>query len=187
MILDVIIRINNLNQFIMKVFKFLSFSVIVLLILNACSSVKVSTDYEAKTNFDQYKTFAFYKTGIDKAPISDIDKRRILKAIEVEMAAKGFTKSENPDMLVSIFTKSREKIDIYNNYNPYYYGPYHRQQITKHTEGSLFIDIIDRTSKKLIWQGIGSGALSKSSKLEKREANIQNFVREILEKYPPEK
>lgn len=171
----------------MKTIKFLFFSVIVLLVLGACSSIKVSTDYEANTNFDQYKTFAFYKTGIDKAPISDIDKRRILKSIEVEMATKGFTKSENPDMLVSIFTKSREKVDIYNNYNPYYYSPYQRQQITKYTEGSLFIDIIDRGSKKLLWQGIGSGALSKSSNPEKRDDNIQKFVQEILEKYPPEK
>ena len=29
--------------------------------------------------------------------------------------AKGFTKSENPDILVNIFTKARRKVDIYNN------------------------------------------------------------------------
>ena len=57
----------------------------------------------------------FLKTGIDKAEISDLDKRRILRAIESEMLAKGFTKSENPDLLVSIFTKSQERVNVYNN------------------------------------------------------------------------
>lgn len=171
----------------MKVLKIVSISIFILLFMNACSSIKVTTDYETQTDFSQYKTFAFYKKGIDKAPISDIDKRRIIKAISNELEAKGMTKSETPDILVSIFTKSREKVDIYeNNWRPYYYGPFHRQQISKYTEGTLFIDIIEKEGKKLVWQGIGSGFLTKSQKPEKREANIQKFVQEILAKYPPE-
>ena len=95
----------------------------VLIMVTSCSSVRVAADYDKNVDFTNYKTFAFYKTGIDKAEISDLDKRRILRAIEAEMIAKGFTKSENPDMLVSIFTKSREKVNIYNNgWGPYGYG-----------------------------------------------------------------
>lgn len=171
----------------MKAFYRISLYVVLLLMVNACSSIRVTTDYEAQTDFSQYKTFAFYKTGIDKAPISDIDKRRIIKAISVELEAKGMTKSETPDVLVSIFTKSRERVDVYeNNWRPYYYGSFHRQQISKYTEGTLFIDVIEKEGKKLVWQGIGSGFLTKSQKPEKREANIQKFVTEILAKYPPE-
>ena len=76
------------------------------MVATSCSSVRVASDYDKNANFSQFKTFAFYKTGIDKAEISDLDKRRILRAIESELLAKGYTKSENPDMLVSIFTKS---------------------------------------------------------------------------------
>lgn len=171
----------------MKTFKYLSVSILIALIFSACSSIKVSTDYEAQTDFSKYKTFAFYKKGIDKATISDIDKRRIIRAISSEMKLKGLIKSETPDVLISLFTKARERVDIYeNHWQPYYYGPYHRQQITKYTEGTLFIDIIETEGKKLIWQGVGSGFLTKSSKPEKREANIQKFVKEILGKYPPE-
>lgn len=169
----------------MKTSKFLIILVFGI-VLNACSSIRVTTDYESGTDFSKYKTFAFYKTGIDKAPISDIDKRRILKNIESELTAKGMVKSENPDVLVSIFTKSREKVDVYEpGWTPYYYNPYQRTTVTKYTEGTLFIDIIDANGKKLLWQGVGSGALTKSQKVEKREANIQLFVKEILEKYPP--
>ena len=38
-----------------------------------------------------------------------------MRAVESEMLAKGFKKSNNPDLLVSIFTKSREKINVNDN------------------------------------------------------------------------
>ena len=51
---------------------------VILLVVTSCTSVRVATDYDRKANFNDYKTFAFFKTGIDKAEISDLDKRRIL-------------------------------------------------------------------------------------------------------------
>ena len=50
--------------------------------LASCASVSVASDYDKEVDFNNYKTFAFYKTGIDKAEISDLDKRSILRAIE---------------------------------------------------------------------------------------------------------
>jgi hypothetical protein len=162
-------------------------ALLIPLLFTACGGIKVKTDYEAKTDFSKFKTFAFYKAGIDKAPISDIDKRRIIRAISKELEAKGMTKSKTPDVLVSIFTKSKEQVDIYQNrWRPYYYGPYQRNQISKYTEGTLFIDIIEKEGKKLVWQGIGSGFLTKSHNPNKRVSNINKFVESILTKYPPE-
>lgn len=160
----------------------------------SCVSVKVDSDYDKQVNFSEYKTFAFYKTGIDKAEISDLDKRRILRAIETEMLAKGFTKSENPDLLVSIFTKSRQEVNVWNNgFGPYGYGwgwsPFYwnnYNNVSTSTQGSLYIDLIDADKKELIWQGKGSGYLSSSSNIEKKEARIKEFVAEIMAAYPPE-
>ena len=56
-----------------------------------------------KADFNGYKTYAFYKTGIDKAQISDLDKKRILRAIETEMSSRGFVKSEKPDLIGQYF------------------------------------------------------------------------------------
>ncbi|WP_338731268.1 DUF4136 domain-containing protein [Mangrovimonas cancribranchiae] len=162
------------------------------IILSSCSSIKVVSDYDKNANFDTYKSFAFYKAGIDKAEINDLDKRRILRAIETELLAKGFTKSENPDLLVSIFTQSREEINVYNNNGPYGYGwgwsPWYwnnyNTTVSTSTEGILYIDLIDAERKELIWQGKGTGYLS-----ENRESKIEiinEFVKEILAKYPPE-
>lgn len=162
-----------------------------LSLFTACSSVKVATDYDTKVNFNEYKTFAFYKTGIDKAPISDLDKKRIMRAVEAELIAKGMTKSSNPDVLISLFTKSRERININENnfgygfgWNPWMWGGPNRINVNQYTEGTLFLDIIDAKKKELVWQGIGSGAL-RMSNMEKRDARIKEFVKEIMAKYPP--
>lgn len=168
--------------------------VLLLVVATSCSSVKVAADYDKNADFNQYKTFAFFKTGIDKAEISDLDKRRILRAIESELMTKGYTKSENPDLLVSIFTKSRDKVNVYNNaygYGPYGYGwgwsPYYwnsgYSSVSTSTEGTLYVDLIDANKKELVWQGMGVGYLA--DRMDKKEERIKEFVAKIMEKYPP--
>lgn len=176
---------------------------IIGIILTSCSSVRVASDYDKETEFNDYKTFAFFKPGIDKAKINDIDKRRILKAIEAELLAKGMKKSSNPDMLVSIFTKSNQRVDVYNNawgFNNWGYGGFNRfgygrfggfagfnggNQVSTRTEGILFVDFIDASKKQLIWQGSGTGYLV-TKNVEKKETRIKEFVTEMMTAYPPE-
>ena len=178
--------------------------VLFLFILASCSSISVSSDYDKGTDFTVYKTYAFYKKGIDKVEISDLDKRRILRAIEAELNAKGMVKAENPDLLVNIFTKSREKIDVYNNnyygWYPWYYGygygygyggygmgyGFGYNNVSTSTEGTLFIDLIDAHKKELAWQGIGKGILSDSRSIDKKVAKINEIVSKIMTEYPPE-
>lgn len=171
---------------------------LLLIVLSSCSSVRVATDYDREANFENYKTFAFFKPGIDKAEINDLDKRRILRAIESELMAKGYIKSENPDMLVSIFTKSNQRVDIYNNAwgsGAWGWGGYggwgwrsgwNNNQVSTTTEGVLYIDLIDANKKELIWQGSGTGNLETRS-VEKKEARINEFVSQMLAQFPPEK
>jgi hypothetical protein len=167
---------------------------ILMLVVSSCSSVKVAADYDKNASFNEYKTFAFYKPGIDKAEISDLDKRRILRAIESEMMTKGFTKSENPDILVSIFTKSQQRVDVYNNnwglggwgwggFGGWGWGWNQQPMVSTTTEGTLYIDLIDSNKKELIWQGMGTGYLSQ--RMDKKEERIQEFVSKVMEKYPP--
>lgn len=176
----------------MKTFKFLP--LLLLLIVSSCDTVKVYSDYDKSVDFTQYKTFAFMKSGIDKVEISDLDKKRILNAIDRQMQSKGFTKSETPDLLVNIFTKSREEISVnqFNagwgygwgyGWNPYMYGG--QTYVTSSTEGTLYIDLIDAKKKELVWQGEGSGTLSKD--MNEKDAIVNDIVTQILAQYPPAK
>lgn len=176
-------------------------SLILIMVVVSCSSVSVYSDYDKATDFTGFKTYAFYKKGIDKVEISDLDKKRILRAIERELKAKGMVASDNPDVLVNIFTKSREKIDIYNNnsyygWYPWYYGyggyyggggyGFGYSNVSSSTEGTLFIDLIDARKKELAWQGIGVGILSYYKNVDKKEAKINEFVTNIMTQYPPQ-
>jgi hypothetical protein len=199
---EILLLINFTKKIVMKKIKLIMLPALMLFILASCVSVRVISDYDKEVDFAAYKSYAFYKTGIDKAQISDLDKKRILRAIEAEMAAKGFVKSEQPDLLVSIFTKERERVDVYNNFgwgwgwgwgpgwgywNPWMWGGpgWGGSNVSTRTEGSLYIDLIDAKNKELVWQGRGVGTLNNISNIEKKEQRIREFVFEILKEYPP--
>ncbi len=182
----------------MKYFSLLS--LVLILIVSSCASVRVASDYDRQANFNEYKSYAFFKPGIDKAEISDLDKKRILRAIEADMSAKGFTKSQNPDVLVSIFTKTQENVNVYQNnfgfgpgwgygwgWSPWYWGGgagLGFNSVSRVTEGTLYIDLIDAAKKELIWQGMGTSALTRD--VERKQEKMNEIVTAILEKYPPQ-
>jgi hypothetical protein len=175
----------------MKAIKLLP--VLLLFLLSSCgSSVRVYSDYDKNVDFSKYKTYAFHKAGIDKAQISEMDKKRILHAIDAELSKKGMSKSENPDLLVNIMTKERERVDVnqFNagwgygwgyGWNPYLWGG--RTYVTSSTEGTLYIDLIDAQKKELIWEGEGVGYLTEIR--TKKESQINEYVAKILALYPP--
>ena len=163
----------------MKAIKILA--VILFLSLGSCSSISVYNDYDKSADFSQYKTYAFHK-------------KRILNAIDLELSKKGMTKSENPDLLVNIFTKEREQVNVsqFNmgwgygwgwGWNPYLWGG--QNFVTSSTEGTLFIDLIDARKKELVWEGEGIGYLTENRSL--KEKQINEFVAKILAQYPPTK
>lgn len=176
----------------MKAFKFLMIGLIAAFGLVSCGSVHVATDYDKAVDFDQYKTFAFYKPAIDEAKISDLDKRRILRAIDRELTAKGMTKSDDPDLLIGIATDEATNIDVYNNYyggwgwyDPWYYGYPYGNQVYKSTEGILYINLIDAPQKNLIWQGQWTGNINPRGSVDEKTVQINNIVAETLGYYPP--
>ncbi len=178
----------------MKLFSLLS--LILIITFSSCSTVRVASDYDKQADFNTYKSFAFYKPGIDKAEISDLDKKRILRAIEADLIAKGFTKSSEPDVLISIFTKTKENVNVYQNnfgwgwgwgygwgWSPWFWGSGYNN-VTTTTQGTLYIDLIDASKKELIWQGMGTSALTHN--VDRKQEKMNEIVGAILAKYPPQ-
>src|SRR5690606_35358959 len=176
----------------MKSLKITTVLILLAVVITSCSTVRVASDYDQRANFNQYQSYAFFKPGIDKAEISDLDKRRILRAIEQEMAAKGFTKSDSePDLLVSIFTKTKENVNIYQNnmygyygwgWNPWYWGM-GPNTLSTTSEGTRYSELIAAEGKELVWQGMGTAALARD--VNKKQERINEIVQMILEKHPP--
>jgi hypothetical protein len=184
----------------MKTIKLLSLLFVLVLTAASCDTIRVASDYDDNVDFSGYKTYGYFKAGIDKAEISDLDKKRILRAIDEEFAKKGMTKSETPDLLVNIFTQSTQQVDVnqfYNGWGYYgwgwggYYGwgyPYwggNYTSVSTSVEGTLYIDLIDSVKKDLVWQGMGTGVLVMDR--DKKEARIKEFVTKIIAEFPPQK
>jgi hypothetical protein len=158
---------------------------------------KTTYDYEKSANFAAFKTYA-YKDGT-KAGQELID-RRIVDAIDAQLAAKGLTKAEaNPDVFVVYHIAFDKEKDI-STYSSGYgggYGPYGWgwgggwAGGTTHTQvrdiliGTLVIDIADAKKGQLAWRGIGQKEIDTQAKPDKRDKNINNAVKKIFKNYPP--
>ena len=164
----------------------------ILFALMACSTVKVSSDYDRTVDFSKYKTYAFTADTLSKA-IGQLNRDRVLQAFESEAAVKGLTKSATPDLFVNIHIKGDEVVTATANtmgagpWGYRYGGGFGTTQITydSYTQGTMFISFLDSKSGKLVWQGIGTKAIEDKASPEQREKNINYAVNQIMMNYPP--
>jgi hypothetical protein len=177
--------------------KGLLLGLVALILGSACTSLRVYTDYDTSINFSNYRTFAFYKPGIDKAEISDLEKRRILRAIEEVLEEKGYRKSDNADLLITIATKEEDDITVSTQtiggwgwgwgwgFNPWMMGPaMNNQNVNTTNRGELIVDLLDADGERLIWQGKGRGLITDVRNPETRQAIINGYIESILKKFP---
>jgi len=164
--------------------------------LAACSSLKVSYDYDKQADFKKYKTYGFTPEALS-LPIDQLNRDRLIKAVENEMAGKGFTKAEQPDVWIDLSVKT-EKVEgatatttgngVYGGPWRYGYGGgFSTTQVNyySYVDGTLFVNMVDRSTEKIVWQGRGTKTIEPDISPEKREANINNAVKQIFAKYPP--
>lgn len=170
-------------------------SALIVLIVVSCATVKVSSDFDRNAEFDGYKTYKFTPEAMN-LPVDDINKTRILTAVEQELSLKGFTKSDNPDVLIDLKISSVSKQTATATTTPTYGAGYRYRwgggfstttiDYEHSIEGTLYVDIIDASKSQLVWQGRGVGTINPDIKPEKREQNINAAVKKVFEKYPPE-
>ena len=178
----------------MKAFLALSISA---LILSSCSSIKVTTDYDRTVDFSAYKTYDFLEIAANTT-INELNQRRIISAIENNLNSKGLTKSDNPDLHINIYGIVEQKQDVSATTD--YWGGYGRHwgyygygstwstttvNVYDYEVGTLIIDMVDNKKDILIWEGTGSKTLGSTTNPEQVEANINEAVNKILEKFPP--
>lgn len=170
--------------------------VCLLVIAASCSSIKVSSDFDKTAGFASYKTYAFTPEAL-ALPLDDINRNRLVGAVEKELAAKGFTKSDNPDVLINLTIKTKtQQTATATTSGGYGYGAGYRYgygggfstthiDYDTYTDGTLLVDMIDATKKQLVWQGRGTKTINEDASQQRREENINYAVKQIFVKYPP--
>jgi hypothetical protein len=166
----------------------------------AALAQKVSYDYEKSANFAAFKTYAHKEgTKVGQQLIDD----RIVAAIDAELAAKGFTKTEsNPDVFVVYHIAFDKQKDISTFSSGYGggYGPYGwgwggggwaggttSTQVRDILIGTLVIDMADAKKGQLAWRGMGTKEVNTQANPEKRDKSINSAVKKIFKNYPPKR
>jgi hypothetical protein len=163
----------------------------------ACATVRVSTDYDPSADFTSMGSFAWLddRSGVagDRDGVSGLLDRRIRSAVEAELGAKGLTRADRADaaLLVAYRLSIETKLDVDTihtsaGYGVGWYGGMASQTIvSEYEEGTLLIDLIEASSKQLVWRGTGEARVRESPSPEQREERVRQAVREILANFPP--
>jgi hypothetical protein len=159
--------------------------------------MQISYDYDKQADFSKYKTYGFSKQT-KEMQVGQLNLERIVNAIDREMVLEGFTKSENPDVVVDVHVNITQEVQAtatstgmgYGGYGYSHYGyggGFSTTQIDYNTyyEGTLFINFVDRSTEKIFWQGRGTKTIDQTATPEQREYNINKAVKNIFTKYPP--
>jgi hypothetical protein len=176
----------------------------IVLILAACSSVKITTDYDKTVDFTQFKTFEYYGWAAESDKIlNQLEKERIEHAFGEELRARGLEYVESGgDLIIALYIMTQEKTQYnatttgmgyggYYGYGPGYgwgpgYGGMNMSTTTvseyNYTVGTLVIDIFDARNERLIWESIATGTVDDNP--QTREKNTPKTVAKIMAPYP---
>lgn len=183
---------------------------IIMIFISGCSSLSLSTDYDNKIDFSNFKTYRWHANNEHNEAsikfLNPIMDQRIRSTIEQQLLSQGYTKAsvDKVDFLINYSVVVEEKVDIrtYNNYNGMYpgygyragYGYYggvgygsSETQVTHYKQGTLIIDIVNPETGQLIWRGAADGRLPDTADREKSDALVQEYVAKILSEFPPKK
>jgi hypothetical protein len=167
-----------------------------LAILTACASKPVVRTQSAPAlEIQKYQSFGFVEhPDTDKADYTTIVTRYLKDAVSREMVARGYTRSDQPDLLVNFTTGSKDKVegdpwpDVGLGWGRWsrgwgWGGIWHGRDIRTVTEGSLTIDVVDQQHKELVWSGTAKGRVTTRDE-DNPQSAIDKAVSAIFMKYP---
>ena len=141
----------------------------------------VTTDSDPGAPFATYKTYAW--TPGTASAIS-LTEQRIHDGVNAQLQSKGMTQVDsNPNVFVAthVTTHTVPQV-IADGFGPWGFGP-GMATVQTYTEGSLIVDLYDATTRKMVWRGVATAAVS--DKAEKNAVKIDKGLMKMFERYPP--
>lgn len=178
-----------------------------IIFLGACSSIKVTSDYDKEADFSKYKTFEYYGwTEESDKILNRFQKERIENAFGNEFEKRGLKYvKDGGDMVVSLYIVVDKKTSTTAYTNHYgggygyggmgWYGGYRMgyggmgmgtstttYSENDYLEGTLVVDVFDKAEKKMIWQSVGQKTIEENPK--KAEKNTPKVAAAIMKPFP---
>jgi hypothetical protein len=170
-----------------------------LALAGCASGPDVRADYDKSVDFGKYRTYGFVAhSGADTGDYRSLTTQMLQGAASREMESRGYTRAENPDLVINFTGKLEEKVDVESTPAPYYgpgwgyggwygapYGGWGGTEVTtrRYNVGTLIMDVVDRDKRQVVFQGGISGVVTKEMQ-QNREASINAAVGHVFSKYP---
>jgi hypothetical protein len=157
----------------------------------------IRTQIAPDANLAQYHTYDYFeKLGTDKHGYTTITTRDIQMAVDREMRGRGFVRGPSPDILINLNISKQDKTQSVGG--PDYgvgfggwrrgfgyggWGGWGGDEIETVTEGTLTIDLVNRSRNELIWTGSATRVLN-AKILDQPKPAIDQAVKLIFERFP---
>lgn len=171
-----------------------------VLFMTGCASgpdVFINEDPEA--DFGAFNTYGFPpELSTDRAAgYGSLLSQHLMTAVSREMEARGYARSDNPDLEVNFYLHTEEKIKTTQTptstgYYGYRGGRYsgwggyggvaYETRVTQYTEGTLNVDLVDNQRNQLVWEAVMVGKVSKDAR-ENLEQAVNEAIAELFVGY----
>ncbi len=165
------------------------------------SGPDIRADYDRSADFGKYRTYGFMsQAGTDASDFKSLATQTLQAEASRQMESRGYTRSDDPDLVINFKGKLEEKTDIESTPAPYYgpgwgyrgwygapYGAYGygSTEVTtrRYNVGTLVMDVIDRGNRQAVFQG-GLERVVTKEMMQNKQASLTQAVAQIFSKYP---
>ena len=175
------------------------FAIAALALAGCSSGPEIRADYDRAADFGKYRSYGFVaNAGTDSGDFKSLSTQMLQNAAAREMEARGYVRSDAPDLVINFKGQLEEKVDIESTPAPYYgpgwgyagwggayWGGWGGTEVTtrRYNVGTLVMDVVDREKRQVVYQGGVEGVVTREM-MQNREASINAAVGHIFSKYP---
>ena len=149
-----------------------------VLLAAAVYAQKVTTDSNRSAPFGSYGRYAW--TVGTPAP-NPLVEQRIHARVNAELAWRGLTESNTPDLYVATHAVTPQHPQLI--VNGFGWGPGAAASVETYAMGTLVVDLYDVHTRQLVWRGVATDSVS--DKPQKNTPRINKALQKMFAKYPP--
>jgi hypothetical protein len=157
---------------------------VVLAFCLGCSGVDVSRHHDPDYDFSQLQTWNFLDATPERTGVDEVTLGRIQTAIEHELTAKGYQRSDTPDFGVAVHGGRDTQMDVEGHAYDWEWRGNEAAEAYEYDVGTLTLDIVDLDTQKRVWRGVGTAIIGRDD--PKSATNrINAAVGKMLSPFPP--
>lgn len=160
------------------------------LLLSACASVDVHTDYDPSVDFSRYSSYYWKKLPETDNPLM---RDRIVAAVDDQLQAKGWRKVPEDQaqtaLAAHVTAREGQRVDTqYDSWGPGWRGwgggpVMSTSRVVTYTVGTLVVDMFDAKSRNAIWRGTASDTVSSDPAVNRKA--LEEGIRGMFATFPP--